>query len=298
MASGDKIYVARQDTLENVQNTANAIKENIGNSNDATTAESLFGGIKAIKESVDGMNSSYGTDDFMPLDQIIAQSSAKFIDGEIIEDTMIQIPFLVKGMYVTACGGGGGGGSATGSNNTRSSGGAGGGGGAAINHKFFSIDKAQYGKSIQIKIGKGGAGGSYDTDGDDLDAESGTATVIGEFITLPGGKGGENEGGAGGTAGGSGGGNGGTYKTNGSAGITGAGGTASKSNNADGGGGGGSLGKGGNGGVYSGSKAPTDGLKGGGGGGAYGRYRSNSQGAKGGDGYVYIEFVWDTEGAI
>ena len=221
------------------------------------------------------------------------------------------VPNQVETIYITACGGGGGGGAA-GENH----GGGGGGGGEMIVQKSFHVTPKQ---TIDITIGKGGTGSNGRKN-----AANGTATVIGNLVTLAGGQGAQDDGhsvivngGQGGTGAGNGG-NGmidsrtaanrkeatngenskyydfssvylkyiGDYK-NSTGGVT----VTDSTSNGYGGGGGGSIGKGGNGGTDVGNQ--ENGVFGGGGGGAYSTddiSYGNAKGANGGNGIVIIEW--------
>ena len=298
MASGDKIYVARQDTLEEVNGKTDTLQISIGNHTDLSTDETVFGGIKSVKEIVSSINSTYGTDDFLPLDKIIYKAGASFVRGEFTQSGTVNIPYGSTGILITACGGGGGGGGAY---SQSKYGGGGGGGGAAVSNKLYEIAPDKWGSELAITIGKGGAGGTSADDG-----VAGSATVIGDIVTLAGGSGGVRgfiDGRSnGGSAGGTGGGKGGNYGKSGNAGIVGSGGnspatSSSSYPNVCGGGGGGALGNGGDGGKGYTSNATNskgkDGTKGGGGGGAATTSSGTEYaGGKGGDGYAYIEFVW------
>lgn len=183
------------------------------------------------------LNSTLGTDDFLPLDQLFGGYV------EFTENGTFTVPPKVTEIWITACAGGGGGSSysATGASRV----GCGGGGGDAIENRKFTVTPGQ---EISITVGTGGAGG-YNTGG------TGGNTIIGSLITLTGGGGAGNT--TGGVAGGAGGGRGGRVDYNGEPGLRGHGGYAgnqspavykmlfSDAPNSVGGGGGGSLGIGG-----------------------------------------------------
>lgn len=198
----------------------------------------------------------------------------------------VNIPDSV--IFVTACGGGG-----SGMLNSSSSQSAGGGGGAAA-VLFSKIDNDVEIGTITVVVGKGGKARDGDNPGNGYDGES---TVIGDLISLAGGKGGFQ-----GTAlaGGPGGGVGG-YTSSGGDGIKGIGGALVTGNNNYYGGGGGSLGNGGPGrtiGNYNSSAYVTDAGYGGGSGGMYrSTYGSTSDYAyAGGPGYAAIG--WGVLGVI
>lgn len=195
------------------------------------------------------------------------------------------VPEGVTKIIVTACAGGQAGYLGTRSVNSsyRYSGGRGGNGGDCIVKKAFEVTPY---KSIQITVGKGGT----------TAGTPGTATVIGNLITLAGGNGNNNGKNNGGCSGGRGGydSSTGVFPENGMDGIQGSGGATSsntgeiRDDESDGGGGGGSLGNGGNGVIYTGEEnnVGINGSLGGGGGGAY---CPGSIFGKGGDGIVIIE---------
>lgn len=219
----------------------------------------------AWSEIKHALNSTLGTSDFESLDNIIKQyaylGSVEF--KEPIQ-TGLKVPRDVKYAIITACGAGGGGGAIY--NSESGYYGGGGGGGAAISSAIYSVTENT---NITITVGRAGGSGS-----------NGGSTVIGNIVTLPGGRTSNptESSDGGGPAGGSGGGKGGRggySATNGSNGIYGKGGTAYK----DYGGGGGSLG---NGGSKSYGSTGTTVVPTRGGGGATGQ--------SGADGYVYIEW--------
>ena len=215
----------------------------------------------------------------------------------------LEIPAGITKIKVTACGGGGGGGD---ENSSRSGCGGGGGGATAIVNQEYTLE-GTVATQLNITVGSGGSRN-----------KNGGATVIGNLVTLAGGKAGSGDSGSnvqasGGAAGGTGGGAGGYGKagegisvtsqagTNGVSGTGGSGRTAnSDGNNAAGGGGGGSLGNGGAGAYIVGDRSgigdAVKGSRGGGGGGGAFAYISSSWGniqklaASGGSGYVKIEW--------
>ena len=261
---------------------------------------------QVLKENI---NSTMDTEEFAPLDRLIAAAIEPHGVQEFTSSGTFIVPARVHKIWVTACGGGGGGGGAWDDEQS----GGGGGGGACIVRKPFAVIP---GSNIKITIGAGGFGGSKASDGN-----KGGSTVIGDLVTLDGGAGGSYNGtGGNGGNGGGGGGAGGSGVYNfarggcgympgqnpfnnvdnseagyGGCGIGGSGGHGGggyRTTNG-GGGGGGSIGDGGNGGIaHNSSKTlATSGARGGGGGG--GSYYSasyNVNGAKGGSGYALIEW--------
>lgn len=131
------------------------------------------------------LNSTLGTDEFEPLDQLLSH-------GVVIikESTVWNIPKGIKRIYVTACGGGGGGGNSPTTYNTHYPG-SGGSGAACIVHKVFSVEGID---SLSITVGKGGRGGVYalPAEGGTI-AQNGEATIIGDLVTLPGGNAGTDQ---------------------------------------------------------------------------------------------------------
>lgn len=229
------------------------------------------------------LNSTLGTEDFLPLDQLFGGYV------EFTENGAFTVPPKVTEIWITACAGGGGGSSYSTTGASRV--GCGGGGGDAIENRKFTVTPGQ---EISITVGTGGAGG-YNTGG------TGGNTIIGSLITLTGGGGAGST--TGGVAGGAGGGRGGRAGYNGEPGLCGQGGYCGNQSPAVliraisaggaagiGGGGGGSLGSGGSC-LYSGDTnydpsslwRSTPGKYGGGGAGGI----SNSYSA-GGDGIVCI----------
>lgn len=291
--------------------------------------------LKKVQEILDKIGETADTDGSTTLGSVFAKLNNIISGNETNEtkiDTVIKllgsgvqewkepgtyqfkVPETITKIKVTACGAGGGG--AGGSTIYKSKKGSGGGGGGAdaVVDKEYSVTP---GSILQVTIGKGGAGGQAGENGKD-----GTATVIGEIVTLAGGKGGvfQLEGdGIGGEPGGSGGGRGGKGKfiiyssgtgilgkaDNGENSVSGKGGigaSAAKSQVdeyekiSSGGGGGASLGDGGNGAGRTSSDAVQSSSPGkmGSGGGA-GGYTNKSDtsiqpGKAGGNGYA--KFVW------
>lgn len=224
----------------------------------------------------------------------------------------LEIPAGITKIKVTACGGGGGGGD-TGRSGSGGSGGGGGGAAAVVNQEY-TLENTINSTLLNITVG---AGGTRNADG--------KATVVGNLVTLAGGKKGLEDTAAisgtttanGGAAGGTGGGAGGAGKSTGTvnrtvtsvagtAGVSGTGGSGQSVKSTDedhpyagaGGGGGGSLGNGGNGAMAAGDdqsyRSATAGTRGGGGGGGAHAYtvtgHDNRQAGNGGNGYVKIEW--------
>ena len=234
------------------------------------------------------INSTLGTEDFMPLNILLYRSLSGINEESIFQvgTHKSSIPYYIKGFWLTACGGGGGG-YAQGDNYNAS---GGGGGGAAVVNQYFSVLPNEWGKSYNITVGAGGLGRVPGDTGHA--ATDGGTTIVGEYITLLGGK--PSNGFDGGDGGGAGGGNGGRTSINGENGILGSGGISkaltSQQRNSSGGGGGGSLGNGGDGGYFYGDRNGKDGIEGGGGGGSAGG--NSSYGGNGGDGIVKIRWDW------
>lgn len=239
------------------------------------------------------LNSSLGTEEFMPLDKLIPYYIAYQSGIHVQEFTTpgsytVNVPKWANSVKITAAGGGGGGGFSDDSVQ-----GTGGGGGAAILNSIHDVSAIA---SLTIVVGSGGRAGK--SANSETDAEQGGTTSITELnIVLNGGYGGNyaynSSNNVGGAAGGTGGGAGGKTRSAGSNGITGSGGNSDASSKS-GGGGGGSIGAGGDAAVYISYTTPerhgaTAGVRGGGGGG--GAYTSEYEPAAGGDGYVKLEFL-------
>ena len=182
------------------------------------------------------LNSTLGSDEFMPLDKII-NYLRPYSSVPIVYDSAgsyeYTVPDGVFRIAVSAAAGGGGGGDYA----SRSFPGGGGGGGEAVFNKILPVTPGQL---INISIGRGGAAGDSFNGSDGKD---GGNTVFGSYFTLAGGKGGKNGSdvsGKPGEAGGEGGGKGGTTGVEAECGITGGGGGGVYEY-----GGGGSLGNGG-----------------------------------------------------
>lgn len=255
------------------------------------------------------LNSTLGTNGFMPLDELIARVTGYYAQQTIYEyetpgNHEITIPYNCASVKITACGGGGGGGSASHSSGDYARGGGGGGGGAAIFEEIYAVNPIS---KITIKVGAGGTGYKYSS-ANSTQSTSGEATTIAGLksglLLLSGGAGASGKYGHGGSAGGAGGGRGGdgqdasgtTGGDAGADGVTGTGGTSpacSSTSYRSGGGGGGSIGNGGNGAYYSsGEKPATKGVRGGGGGGAMCYSSSSNYSAEdGGDGYCKVELI-------
>lgn len=235
------------------------------------------------------LNSTLGTDAFQPLDEMITGHGAQ----EFTSSGTFTVPKGVHKIWVTAAAGGQAGYAGTRGGESSSYyyfyGGAGGNGGDCILRQPYCVQPEQV---IAITIGKGGT----------TSGGIGSATVIGNLVTLAGGNNTSNGSNNGGGAGGNGG-----YKPrsgseagshiaqrSGRDGILGSGGAAAVlrvSAAPYGGGGGGSIGNGGNGAVSlnTSENVGMNGTKGGGGGGGYGAGSGSIYG-KGGDGYCLIEW--------
>ena len=152
---------------------------------------------QVLKENI---NSTMDTEEFAPLDKLIANTFEPHGVQEFTSSGTFVVPEGVHKILVTAAGGGGGGGGY----NTDQAGGGGGGGGSCVLRRPFAVTPGQ---EIAITIGSGGSAGSADKNGG-----SGGSTVIGDLLTLPGGSGGGclfpagGHGGSGGGGGGRGGG--------------------------------------------------------------------------------------------
>lgn len=182
------------------------------------------------------LNSTLGSDEFMPLDKII-NYLRPYSSVPVVYDSAgsyeYTVPDGVFRIAVSAAAGGGGGGDYASSSFP----GGGGGGGEAVFNKILPVTPGQL---INISIGSGGAAGSAFNR---FDGRDGGNTVFGSYFTLSGGKGGKNGSdvsGKPGEAGGEGGGKGGTTGAEAECGITGGGGGDVYEY-----GGGGSLGNGG-----------------------------------------------------
>lgn len=252
------------------------------------------------------VNSTIGTDNPVSLDAIILQA----VYGNVFEYQTagtfeLLIPATVSKIKITACGAGGGGGGAS---SAHYGSGGGGGGDAIVDREYSVVPQSK----ISITVGKGGVA-ERSKNGTD-----GGATIIGDLVTLAGGKGGtvgtaSNHIGTGGQGSGNGGaGTSGAYLAEdqpetllttqtGGNGLIGKGGAGTSitvrtdigrvSACGIGGAGGGSLGNGGGANThYQAGTKPTRG--GGGGGGSYWYNGSNniSRQTNGADGYVKI--VW------
>lgn len=202
-------------------------------------------------------------------------------------------------VYITACGGGAGGnaGTARGSGGDGGTGGTGGGAASSISKKEYSFENIT---SLSITVGAHGTNGYYYS-GSLRSATAGGSTIIGNLITLSGGKvGGGYAGGKGGQytagkqanaqAGSAGGGTNG-----GSGGSTGVDSTEYWYSGSGGGGqgigclgAGGRGGRGANGGSSTAAGPGGSGSRGAGGGGGGG---GGGAGGSGGDGYVKIEMI-------
>lgn len=276
--------------------------------------------ITSIGETDDTGGSTVAGTVMAKLNKNLSQNESNSADLEFIKQLLgsgsqewqepgtysFQVPTGITKITVTACGGGGGGGDG---GNASSSGGqyrigGGGGGAAAIVKQEYTVTSGSF---IEITVGRGG---SRETNG--------TATIIGNLVTLAGGKKGTyttsyNKQTVGGASGGTGGGDGGygimqdygqgaAISHSGNNGILGIGGSGQTTNetgqrNMSGGGGGGSLGNGGNGTSACGNdklSAAQNGNKGGGGGGGSSSVTSSqtiiNKAGSGGNGFVRFEW--------
>lgn len=279
--------------IQNALDDMHAIRDNFG----TPSEESLQAGTdtfwKALEKSIKGsadlvafdIPSKIGEEtDGEPYNTVFGKLNRiiklQLKDGEEIfrEDGTFTVPESVNQITIIACGGGGGG--ALEWNSVPA-----GGGGAACIKKTTAVSPGQ---KISFTIGKGGEGGKPK----DPLGKAGTATVVGNIVTCPGGQGGqEAENGGGGAAGGSGGGKGGNGVRNGTGGngengLYGIGGKGSKVGEYGIGGGGGSYGNGGNAASVT-NQNGGDGGYGGGGGGGQGL---SNKGGNGGNGIVI--FRW------
>lgn len=118
------------------------------------------------------LNSTLGTADFAPIDELITGGCQTFT-----ESGMFVVPKGVKYIFVTACAGGGGGGW------TARYAASGGAGGACVFRKRFDVSGM---RTINITVGQGGKGGVRENSR----GSNGGATVVGDLLTLPGGDGG------------------------------------------------------------------------------------------------------------
>lgn len=189
-----------------------------------------------IKKAI---NSTLGTSISKSLDEWLKYRGGDFIFEYSSRGTFsLAVPSWATIAIITACGGGGGGGNG-GSDDYGFYNGGGGSGGTAIINKIYSVTG---GSTISITVGGGGPVG-----------RNGESTIIGNLVTLVGGKSGGNGStaqGKGGASAGTGSGAGGNGNAYGSAGLSGGG------SSTDGGGGGSistpsglSRGKGGDGGI-------------------------------------------------
>lgn len=306
MATGDRLQIADKPTLDNV-NTSIGETDDTGGSETTGTVMAKLNNIQEntadFKDNLAYLNSTIDSDNPVPIDVLMTQ----LLYGTVFEYSkpgtyQLLIPANVSKIKVTACGGGGAGASTIGEYARC----GGGGGGAAINEQIYSVTPQS---NIAITVGAGGQRGSGSSP-ESAKGRDGQSTIIGNLVTLAGGRGGlvvnisDSSTDTGGQSGGSGGGKGGDGKAtnvageNGGNGIIGAGGiggTSTYSSCGSGGGGGGSLGSGGNGGYYINRlnvRQATAGTKGGGGGGAATKAgTSGDTGGNGGNGYVKIELI-------
>lgn len=288
--------------IQNSLDLMKAIVENFGEPSEvaeqynATTfwqmLENVVGKVDVIAALKAYVNSTMGTDYFMPINKMISSLSgtAEFIPLDLmlkalfgdtatfVTDGTFTVPEGVTKIKVTAVGGGGGGGLADAS--------AGGGGGGACIIAIYTVTP---GAEISITVGKGGVGAP---DAEGWTGADGTATVVGTLVTAPGGGGGGSWG-EGGISGGTGGGKGATMDGNtgdgdgkGEDGAIGIGGTSDFSGSWPAGGGGGSYGDGGDG------KCNGNGENGGygAGGGGASDIATGTKAGNGGDGIVIIEW--------
>lgn len=238
--------------------------EKIGNPDDEADVPSLFGRIKKLDNNLSGGEMKFETS---------GKHNYTFPKG-------------IGLVEIIAAGAGGGGGAGLGGDR---SGGGGGGGGDCV-RMLLKDDEIPQGE-ISITVGKGGTGGKSEN----APGTNGTATVVGDIVTVAGGFGATYEEpyhAVGGNPGGQGGGKGGGTNSeendphkaeNGLYGKAGINPGAPEGGE----GGGGSFGYGGNGG-NSPSRNGTNGKNGGGGGGGYNYPFGN--GGNGGDGIVIIRW--------
>ena len=312
--------------IQNALDLMNAMVDNFGRPSAIATqygATTFWQMLEALAQTVDTrqmlkllVNDTIDTDYFLPISKMISDVAGtdEFVPLNILLGNLMggKITFVTNGTWtvpegitkilITACGGGGGGGAAPIISTSAVLSGGGGGGAACIQQVAYNVTP---GDEIQITIGLGGKGGSYDRSNSIAEnGNDGGATVIGTLVTLPGGVGGASadNGGSGGLAGGTGGGNGGAYGTtsgsngdDGLLGLGGNGGTDPSSTKGGAGGGGGSYGDGGDGGAVSWDATITAGRDGGrgagGGGGSWGALtNAPGNGGNGGNGIVIIEW--------
>ena len=280
----NKVITDTTSLLTRLTTARAASLDRIGSNGDSGN-DTLFGvlsqGTNIEPDVKEFLNSTVGTDSFQSLDKLMFKYTVGTIEFDAAGTYNLFPPEGIKKMKILACGAGGG----------ASRLGGGGSGGEVSNNAEFEV--SGIGDCIEIKIGKGGAGGTSNDD-----PVSGEATTISkngeEILNLSGGNiGGSSTGGA---SVGYGSGKGGNGKANGSNGLYGKGGKAGTGASSNGGGGGGSIGPGGNGGGLSGSKIEngSNGVRGGGGGaGAYNYGNAASKGGNGGDGYCKITWLLD-----
>ncbi len=267
----DELLAKVQEILDKIGET-----DDTGGSTVAGTVMAKLNNIQANTDGLDDnlayLNSTIDSSNPVPIDVLMTQ----LLYGTVFEysspgNYTLLIPANVNQIKVTACGGGGAGASTIGENARC----GGGGGGAAINEQIYSVTPQS---NIAITVGAGGQHGSGSSP-ESAKGRDGQPTIIGNIVTLAGGRGGlvvnisDSSTDTGGQSGGSGGGKGGNGKTvnvageNGGNGIIGAGGiggTSTYSSCGSGGGGGG-----------AGTKAGT----------------SGDYGGNGGNGYVKIELI-------
>lgn len=284
--------------IQNALDDMHAIRENFGEPSEESVEAGTDTFWKALEKSIKGSSDLVAYDipskigeetDGEPYNTVFGKLNRiiklQLKDGEEIfrEDGTFTVPEGVAELTIIACGGGGG--AALAMNQEPS-----GGGGAACVKKTVSVTPGQ---KIQVTIGKGGLAGQY---AGDSNGKAGTATVVGNIVTCPGGQGGKDlKNDPGGAAGGSGGGKGGESKLdsgkggdgeNGLYGVGGKGGLAGRNGQ---GGGGGSYGNGGD----AGSGLNVNGKDGGygaGGGAATPGGNEQTKAGNGGDGIVI--FRW------
>ena len=303
---------ADEELLKKVQE----ILDKIGETDDTDGSDTLGSVFAKLNELLKGnteiinympyLNSTVTSENPVSLDILLTQ----LLYGTTFEYSrpgtyQLLIPANVHKIKVTACGAGGGGAGSP----TKYARCGGGGGGDAVVDKEYTVTPQTM---LTIIVGKGGLGGTFTGSTQPTNGKDGEATVIGELVTLAGGKGGisvlstDTSTDTGGKAGGTGGGKGGNgalannKATDGENGIVGKGGkgsTSTYSSASSGAGGGGSLGDGGIGGYYEsrlGGPDATPGTKGAGGGGAAAKDGNmGDNGGNGGDGYAKITLILD-----